>query len=112
MTFEDVLNEAVAMLQRQGRVSYRALKRQFALEDDYRLMRDGAWGGHRGYEAWFARDLNNAHLASIGAYHDLVPAFEALLDELHGDLEAFFEEVQRLASLSYSERRAALVGSV
>ena len=35
MTFEDVLNEAVAMLQRQGRVSYRALKRQFALEDDY-----------------------------------------------------------------------------
>jgi class 3 adenylate cyclase len=35
MTFEDVLNEAVAMLQRQRRVAYRALKRQFDLEDDY-----------------------------------------------------------------------------
>ena len=29
MTFEEILNQALAMLQRQGRVSYRALKRQF-----------------------------------------------------------------------------------
>src|SRR5215510_1407032 len=29
MTFEKVLTQALAMLQRQGRVSYRALKRQF-----------------------------------------------------------------------------------
>jgi class 3 adenylate cyclase len=35
VTFEDVLNQAIAMLQRQGRVSYRALKRQFDLDDAY-----------------------------------------------------------------------------
>ena len=35
MTFEDVLNEAVSMLRRQGRVSYRALTRQFDLDDGY-----------------------------------------------------------------------------
>jgi TOMM system kinase/cyclase fusion protein len=35
VTFEDVLNQAIAMLQRQGRVSYRALKRQFDLDDGY-----------------------------------------------------------------------------
>jgi class 3 adenylate cyclase len=35
MTFEEVLDEAIAMLQRQGRVSYRALKRQFDLDDSY-----------------------------------------------------------------------------
>jgi class 3 adenylate cyclase len=35
MTFEEVLNQAIAMLQRQGRVSYRALKRQFGLDDAY-----------------------------------------------------------------------------
>lgn len=35
MTFEEVLNEAVALLQRQGRLSYRALKRQFDLDDGY-----------------------------------------------------------------------------
>src|SRR6516162_8666427 len=35
MTFEEILNQAIAMLQRQGRVSYRALKRQFDLDDAY-----------------------------------------------------------------------------
>src|SRR5215510_1908342 len=35
MTFEEILNQALAMLQRQGRVSYRALKRQFGLNDAY-----------------------------------------------------------------------------
>jgi class 3 adenylate cyclase/tetratricopeptide (TPR) repeat protein len=33
MTFEEILNQAVALLQRQGRVAYRALKRQFNLDD-------------------------------------------------------------------------------
>jgi class 3 adenylate cyclase len=35
MTFEQVLDQAIAMLQRRGRVTYRALKRQFNLDDDY-----------------------------------------------------------------------------
>jgi class 3 adenylate cyclase/tetratricopeptide (TPR) repeat protein len=35
MTFEEVLDHAMAMLQRRGRVTYRALKRQFDLDDDY-----------------------------------------------------------------------------
>ena len=35
MAFEEILNQALAMLQRQGRVSYRALKRQFHLDDAY-----------------------------------------------------------------------------
>src|SRR5712691_7316587 len=35
MTFYEVLAQVLDMLQRQGRVSYRALKRQFALDDEY-----------------------------------------------------------------------------
>ena len=35
MTFNDVLSQTLAILQQHGRVSYRALKRQFALDDDY-----------------------------------------------------------------------------
>src|SRR5437867_13129565 len=35
MKFADVVTQAIALLQRQGRVSYRALKRQFALDDQY-----------------------------------------------------------------------------
>jgi len=33
MTFEEILNQAVAMLQRRGRMTYRMLKRQFQLDD-------------------------------------------------------------------------------
>ena len=35
MTFEEVLNESVSMLQRQGCVSYRSVQHQFDLDDDY-----------------------------------------------------------------------------
>jgi class 3 adenylate cyclase len=35
MTFDEVLAQVVALLQRQGRVSYGALKRRFALDDAY-----------------------------------------------------------------------------
>src|SRR5262245_10881079 len=35
MTLDELLAEVVALLQRQGRMSYGALKRRFALDDDY-----------------------------------------------------------------------------
>ena len=35
MTFNEVLSQTIAMLHQHGRVSYRALKRQFASQDDY-----------------------------------------------------------------------------
>src|ERR1700752_959137 len=35
MDFYDVLAQVSALLQREGRTSYRALKRQFHLDDDY-----------------------------------------------------------------------------
>src|SRR5215813_15358990 len=33
MTFEDVLDQAINMLQRRGRLTYRTLQRQFQLDD-------------------------------------------------------------------------------
>jgi class 3 adenylate cyclase/tetratricopeptide (TPR) repeat protein len=35
MEFDDILEHTIALLQRQGRVSYGALKRRFKLDDDY-----------------------------------------------------------------------------
>jgi class 3 adenylate cyclase/tetratricopeptide (TPR) repeat protein len=35
MTFEELLDQAIALLQRRGRLTYRALKRQFNIDDDY-----------------------------------------------------------------------------
>jgi hypothetical protein len=34
MTFEEIVDQALAMLQRRGRVAYRMLKRQFQLDDE------------------------------------------------------------------------------
>jgi hypothetical protein len=34
MTFEEIVDQALAMLHRRGRVAYRTLKRQFSLDDD------------------------------------------------------------------------------
>lgn len=34
MTFEEILDQALAMLQRRGRMAYRTLKRQFNLDDE------------------------------------------------------------------------------
>ncbi len=35
MSFEEILDQAIAMLQRRGRLTYGALKRQFQLDDAY-----------------------------------------------------------------------------
>ncbi|MBM3225750.1 MAG: hypothetical protein FJZ47_18395, partial [Candidatus Tectomicrobia bacterium] len=35
MTFDDILARVLALLEREGRVSYRALKRRFDLDEDY-----------------------------------------------------------------------------
>ena len=34
MTFEEILDQAIAMLQRRGRLTYGTLKRQFQLDED------------------------------------------------------------------------------
>ena len=35
MTFDEILTRVLELLQREGRVSYRALKRRFDLDEDY-----------------------------------------------------------------------------
>ena len=35
MTFDDILEQVITLLKRQGRVSYPALKIRFSLDDDY-----------------------------------------------------------------------------
>ena len=49
---------------------------------------ESSWGGFAGYDRYFAQELTNAHLASVGAYNVLVPAFDALLVREGGDFRA------------------------
>jgi predicted aminopeptidase len=80
---------------------------QERMRADYRLMRR-QWDGYRGYDSWFDRSLNNAQLATVSSYNDLVPAFTALLTEAGGDFAAFYGRVAEIAKLDKVERDALL----
>ncbi len=78
-----------------------------SLREDYGRLK-ASWDGFAGYDRFFAQDPTNAHLASIGAYNDLVPAFDALLAQVGGEFPRFYEEVKRLAALPQARRDASL----
>ena len=78
-----------------------------ALQADYQELR-ASWGGFAGFDRWFAQPLTNAHLASVGTYTDLLPAFRALLREQAGDLPMFYRATRELAALPRAERAERL----
>jgi predicted aminopeptidase len=85
-------------------------QREFGrLKFEYTLLR-ARWGGYAGYDAWFARPLNNAHLAAVATYHDCVPGLQREL-EASGSLEAFYARAEELASLSLPKRHALVCRS-
>ncbi len=65
------------------------------------------WGGYAGYDAWFARPLNNARLASVATYYDCVPGLQRELAAA-GSLAAFYARADEFAKLKPAARRAAL----
>ena len=82
-------------------------QREFGrLKFQYSLLR-AQWGGHAGYDAWFARTLSNAHLAAVATYHDCVPGLRRELAAA-GSLPAFYERAAALGRLPMVERHAAV----
>jgi len=71
-----------------------------------------SWEGYGGYDPWMNRGLNNARLASVATYYDLVPAFQGLLAAKEADLAAFYGRVKELAALPSPDRLARLDGYV
>jgi predicted ATPase len=71
MTFDDILAQVLDLLQRQGRVSYRALKRRFDLDDEY----DEACQLLAEIYDWFTEGFDTADLQEA----------KALLEELVRD---------------------------
>ncbi len=67
------------------------------------------WGGFKGYDPWFARQPNNANLASVAIYTGKVPAFQALLARENGNLPRFYDAVKSLAQLDKRERDELLM---
>jgi predicted aminopeptidase len=88
----------------------------------YRTLR-ASWPGPPWFDAWFglkapvpgaepvlvdATVPNNASLAALASYEDLVPAFAALLAEAGGDLPSFYGRVARLGATPADQRQAEL----
>ncbi len=74
----------------------------------YRRLRDGKWNGYRGFDRWFDEPINNARLATISVYGDLVSDFKRLFDLCAGNYERFYGAVEYLGQLERSEREKAL----
>jgi predicted aminopeptidase len=74
---------------------------------EYSLLRE-RWGNYPGYDAWFDRPLNNAHLVPVATYQDCVPGFERLLAAAGGDLAVFYADVERVASMPAQQRTASV----
>lgn len=77
------------------------------LDEAYSRLKQ-SWGGFSGYDRWLGDNANNASLASIAVYTQLVPVFQAMLEAAAGDLPKFYTEVRRLAELPREDREARL----
>jgi predicted aminopeptidase len=81
-----------------------------SLRDAYAALRQ-QWGGRGPFDAWFAQDINNAHLASIATYFACVPGFERELKAVGGNLTAFYSRVRELAKLDQEHRDSLVCGT-
>jgi predicted aminopeptidase len=77
------------------------------MREEYGRLKQ-SWDGFASYDRWFAQPLNNAQLASVTIYTQLVPAFQRILRESGGDLQRFYAEAKRLAALPKAQRDAEL----
>ncbi len=107
--FVDLLASArdeLAALYEQALTEAPMLEAKIAIFDkmraDYLRLKE-SWDGYAGYDGWFERDLNNAHLVSVSTYHRLIPAFAALYAESHQNMEQFFKRCEELAELDDEE---------
>jgi predicted aminopeptidase len=78
-----------------------------AMTRDYGKLKAG-WNGFGGYDRWFAQQPNNAQIASVTIYTQMVPAFQALLEREGRDLPRFYAAVRALAGLDKQERTRRL----
>lgn len=66
------------------------------------------WHGYAGYDAWFEQGLNNARIAAIATYHDLVPAFLQLFEMSGRHFDRFYRNVEWLARQKSATRATCL----
>lgn len=79
------------------------------MRQEYRVLRDGAWGGDKRFDAWVYGPMSNAKLLPFGLYDQWVSAFAALFREVDGDWARFYERVEALGRLPGERRKAEML---
>lgn len=112
--FQDYLqtvHEQLSVLYRQdlSTEEMRAKKQRLisvAMEEFAQLKKAGRLN-HR-FDRWMSRGLNNARLAGIATYRELVPGFQVILQQCRGDFGCFYTQVEQLVKLPKNTRRSRL----
>ena len=77
------------------------------MQKKYQLLKK-SWGDYTVYDKWMSQELNNAHLLLIATYHNLVPAFKAMLKKENNNLKKFYIAVEQLGQLDKEKRNKQL----
>ena len=85
----------------------RQKERIFAeLKNWYRAWRETHSYG--AFDDWMSKELNNAHLALIATYQQMVPDFLLALQSVDGDMPRYYELVKGMSGLDNEHRRRQL----
>jgi predicted aminopeptidase len=90
----------------------RQMRRQKAavfarMQQQYRQLREQR-DMAAGHDNWMRQDLNNAHLALVATYQQLLPDFARLLERCDGNLTRFYQAVELLGQVPAHQRNERL----
>lgn len=76
------------------------------------LALDARHGGSLKIERWFKKPVNNARLATVSSYYEMLPGFEALIKQRGGDLEQYMADIGAMRRLKHDERRQRIMQAI
>lgn len=85
----------------------RKAAQQADLRQRYAALK-ASWQGYKGYDQWFAGELNNAQLNTVTTYNQWASAFRHLLQQNGDDLPRFYAAAAKVARLDDTHRMQAL----
>lgn len=77
------------------------------LHSSYEHLRAN-WDGHGEYDKWFNHKLNNAKIAAVSTYQNLVPQFLAVYEATGGSMQDFFSRIEQMGKCDSDQRRQLL----
>lgn len=79
------------------------------LRENYQMLKQRS-GGKLAYDKWFEKPVNNARLATVSVYRDLIPEFVRWLERCDGDFDRFYGAMLSFKDMAHDDRLDALKG--